>query len=140
MRQLIGYLRLIHGAFNLGAAILFICQALTGFKIRREREAGVIAPYLIKKHRSVGPVLVVLGLAGFISGLTIVFVHFGVLVKYHLHFAMGLALIFCLAATYAVSRRIKVNIPDWRTEHIALGLTVLSLYAVQIFLGLGILF
>ncbi len=112
MRQLIGYLRFIHGALNLGAAIFFIYQALTGLKIRRERAAGVIAPSLIRKHRTAGPVFAVLGLFGFVSGMTIVFIHFGVLVKYLLHFAVGLALVFCLIATYAVSRRIRISIAD----------------------------
>lgn len=140
MRQLIGYLRLIHGALNLGAAIFFIYQGLTGIRIRRERAAGAMIPSQVKKHRTTGPVLVILGFLGFISGITIVLMHFGILVKYPFHLAAGLALIFCLIATYMSSRKIKASVPDWRMVHFAFGLTVLSLYSVQVFLGLGILF
>ncbi len=140
VRQLIAYLRLLHGAFNLGVAIFFVYQGLSGLRIRRERAAGVMSPSLIRKHRSAGPVLTVLGLFGFISGVTIVVMHFGVLIKYFVHFVTGLALVSCLAATYLISGRIKVHAPDWRTLHFAFGLCVLGLYAVQVFLGLGILF
>ncbi len=94
----------------------------------------------VKKHRTTGPVLTVLGLVGFISGVTIVFMHFGILIKYAFHFAVGSALVFCLIAAYASSRGIKAGVPDGRIEHFAFGLSVLSLYSVQVFLGLGILF
>jgi Na+/H+ antiporter NhaD/arsenite permease-like protein len=139
VRQLIGYLRLLHGVFNVSVMVLFIYQGWVGLGIRRERSAGVTTPALIKKHRTAGPVLALFGLFGFISGIVIVLVHFGTLVKYPPHLAAGTALALCIIATFSISRRIRARVPDWRTLHFALGLGILSLYAAQVFLGLGIL-
>ena len=140
MRQLIGYLRLLHGAFNLFVMMFFIYQGRTGLRIRKERDKGIVTPSLIKKHRTAGPVLAVLGLLGFISGIVIVLFHFATVVKYPLHLAVGSALALCIAATYRISRGIKVHEPQWRTLHFAFGLGILNLYAAQVFLGFGILF
>ena len=140
MRQLIGYLRLLHGAFNIGAMFFSLYQGWTGLRIRRERDIGVMTPSLIKKHRTAGPVLALSGLFGFISGTVIVLVHFGTLVKYPPHLAVGTALALCIIATYSISRKIRTRLPDGRTLHFALGIGTLILYAVQVFLGLGLLF
>jgi hypothetical protein len=133
-------LRFFHGAFNLFVMMLFIYQGSTGLRIRREKEKGVITPSLINKHRTTGPVLAAMGLLGFISGIVIVLLHFATVVKYPLHLAFGLALALCIAATYRISREIKVHDPKWRTLHFAFGMGTLNLYAAQVFLGFGILF
>ena len=41
--------------------------------------------------------------------------------------------------TFIVSRRIKSLGSPWRTPHFLIGITILVLYAVQVFLGLDIL-
>jgi hypothetical protein len=140
VRQLIGYLRLFHGVFNLFVMMLFIYQGWTGLKIRRERNKGITTPSLIKKHRTAGPVLAVLGLSGFASGTVIILLHFGTLVKYPLHLAVGSVLALCISATYTISRAIRARDSRWRTPHFTIGLGILNLYAIQVFLGLGILF
>lgn len=81
-----------------------------------------------------------MGLFGYISGIIIVSIHFGTVVKYPPHLAVGSVLALCIAATYRVSGRIKVREPERRTLHSALGLGILNLYAIQVFLGFGILF
>jgi hypothetical protein len=140
VRQLIGYSRLLHGAFNLAVMILFTYHGWTGIRIRKERNAGAVTPSLIKKHRKAGPLFAALGLFGFMSGIIIVFIHFGVIVKYPPHLAVGSVLALCIVTTYGISRGIKIGLPEMRTMHFALGLCTLILYAAQIFLGLGLLF
>lgn len=99
-----------------------------------------MASSLIKKHRTAGPVLALFGLFGFISGIVMVLVHFGTLFKYPPHLAVGTALALCIVATYSISRRIRVRLPEGRTLHFALGLGTLILYVVQVFIGIGLLF
>ena len=120
--------------------IIFSYHGWIGIRIRRERKIGAMTPPLIKKHRTAGPVLAFFGVFGFISGIVIVLVHFSTLVKYPPHLAVGTALVFCIVATYSLSRRIRTRLSDGRTLHFALGLCTLILYAVQAFLGLGLLF
>jgi hypothetical protein len=133
-------MRLFHAAFNLGVMAFFFYQGWTGLRIRSERAEGVITPSLIKKHRTAGRYLALTGLFGYISGITIVSIHFGTVVKYPPHLAVGSVLVLCIAATYRVSGRIRVREPERRTLHSALGVGILGLYAIQVFLGLGILF
>lgn len=140
MRQLIGYLRLVHGAFNASVMVFFIYQGWVGLRIRRERLAGTMTPPVVRKHRKDGPVLALLAVIGYFSGLILVVAHFGKIVKYPYHLACGTALILTVAVIFSISGRIKVRSPEWRTVHVLMGLFVIGLYAVQLFLGLGMLF
>ncbi len=139
-RQLIPYLQLIHGSFNLLTAILFTYQGAMGFKIRGERRKGSPMPLAaIKRHRKLGPILTPLGIAGFFAGLTLVYIDAGDILKYPAHLAVGIALCILIGGAFLVSRRIKGSETTWRNPHFIIGIFILIVYYSQILLGLGVL-
>lgn len=138
-RDLIPYLRLLHGVFNTFIVVLFFYQARLGWKIRKGRKSGALALREMKRHRKLGPFLVILGISGFLAGLTLVFLDAGRLIKYPLHLFNGLLVVALISATFVISRKIRGSDSPARTPHFLLGLAILSLYCVQIILGLGIL-
>lgn len=139
-RQTIAYLRLLHGSYNFIVAALFMYQGWLGLRIRKERLAGMRTMPPVKRHRRTGPVIAVAGMLGFTGGLTLVHFDFGTWIQYPLHFLAGLLLTGLIMTAFLLSRMIKGADPRWRTPHFVTGLLILCLYAVQIFLGLGILF
>jgi hypothetical protein len=139
--HVISNLRLAHGIYNACVALLFFYQAWLGLKIRSARKAKAPLPFpFIKRHRKMGPVLTVLGVFGFFIGFALILVHTGRILKFPSHLFIGLALIVLLAAIYALSRKIKGPDSPHRTPHMLLGITILCLYIVEVFLGIGILF
>lgn len=138
--QLIPYLKLVHGSFNTIVMFLFLCQGWLGFTIRRQRKSGGPPLFkVIRRHRKFGPIFVFMGLAGFFAGLTLVTFDHGHVFKYPLHSIMGSLIALSLVTTFSISKRIRANKPAWRTLHFILGIFIISLYVIQIFLGLGIL-
>lgn len=135
-KELISYLKLLHGLYNTLVIMLFIYQGLLGFRIRRSQQRQLP---LIKRHRKIGPVAAVLGLAGFIAGIVVVFFDTGRVLKYPLHFLTGLSIAALIITTYLISRKIKGPEAYWRDRHYVLGILIIFLYLVQAFLGLGIL-
>ncbi len=139
-RQTLAYLRLLHGSYNAFVMFLFFYQGLLGLRIRKDRKTGGRATKSIKRHRKMGPVIAVLGVAGFLAGVVLVYIDKGHLLEYPLHFLTGLSIALSITATFFVSRKIKgIELP-WRVLHFRLGILIVSLYSIQIFLGLGILF
>lgn len=138
-RDLIPYLRLLHGVFNTFIAVLFFYQARLGWKIRKGRKSGALALREMKRHRKLGPFLVILGISGFLVGLMLVLIDTGSLVKYPLHLFNGLLIIALISVTFGISRKIKGSDSPLRTPHFIVGVCILFLYCVQIILGLGIL-
>lgn len=135
-KELISYLKLLHGLYNTLVIILFIYQGLLGFRIRKSQQRQL---HLIKRHRKIGPVAAVLGPSGFIAGMVIVFLDTGRVLKYPLHFLTGLSIASLLIITYLISKKIKGPEHYWRDRHYVLGILIIFLYLVQAFLGLGIL-
>ncbi|RJQ47185.1 MAG: DUF4079 family protein [Nitrospiraceae bacterium] len=135
-REIIPYLKLLHGAFNTVVILLFVYQGLLGLKIRKSDKKPL---HIIRWHRRVGPVIAVLGISGFIAGMTVVFLDTGRILKYPLHFITGFTIAALITATFIISRKIKGPEPYWRNRHFALGILIICLYLVQAFLGLGIL-
>jgi hypothetical protein len=139
-RQLIPYLALGHGLFNLLVFGLFVRQGWLGLAIRRARQNGTPPPLTaIRNHRRTGPLAALLGGAGFLAGIVLVIFDKGKLVAYPLHLSVGSVIVLTLGGLYALSRRIKGADSPYRTSHARLGLLLLCLYLVQGFLGLGIL-
>jgi hypothetical protein len=139
-KQLLAYLRLVHGGFNTVVMLLFFYQGWLGFTIRRARKAPGPLPFpVIKRHRTLGPVLAVLGGLGFLAGLTLVLLNTGNVLEYPPHFSAGLVLVVLIIAAYKISRDIKGPDSPYRTPHFILGIAVLCLYLVQVFLGIGVL-
>ncbi|MBI4684326.1 MAG: DUF4079 family protein [Nitrospirae bacterium] len=140
-KQTIAYLRLVHGAYNTLMMFLFIYQGSLGLRIRRQRKAGGKPQFnIIKRHRKTGPVLAVMGIAGFFAGVTLAYLDYGHLLKYPLHFIIGWDIALLISATFFISGKIKGPDHKWRNLHFSLGILILTLYPVQLFLGTGILF
>jgi len=140
-KQIIAYLKLIHGAFNTFVMLLLIYQGWFGLRIRNIRRAGRPPDFkTIKRHRKNGPLFTILGCLGFIAGAIIVYLDEGEIFEYPIHFIMGLVITFSLITTYLISKRISGAESPLRTPHFILGIGILVLYLVQVFLGLGILF
>lgn len=131
----------IHGAYNFTIFLFFLYQAGVGLKIRGERLHG-IPPHFqsIKRHRQLGPLLVVGGIFGFLAGLLMVYLEDGHVAEYPIHFAIGLLITFLLILTFVVSRQIRVHEIKSRTLHLAVGVLILFFYGIQVLLGLNIIF
>ena len=139
-KTLIEYAKVVHGSFNGAITLAFFYQAWLGQTIRRRRQVKA-APELtaIKRHRKIGPPLVLLGALGFLAGLMLVYIDLGHFLEYPLHFITGACITFCLIATYTISRKIRAG-RSWRTPHALLGALILLLYVAQVLIGLGVLF
>lgn len=138
-KELLAYLKYAHGLYNTTVMLLFFHQGWVGMTIRRQRLGeGDVSLTSRKRHRRTGPVLALMGVLGFIAGLTLVMVDEGNLLKYPLHLFVGSAIILLIVATYRVSRHIKGLDAPFRTPHFILGVTLLVLYLIEVFLGLGI--
>jgi hypothetical protein len=133
------YLKLLHGLYNFLVMLLFIRQGWLGLGIRKNRANGR-PPNLtaIKRHRRSGPVLAFLAGGGFLAGLTLTCFDHGHLIHFPAHFMTGSALVLLIGITYLVSRQIKGLALPWRNGHGALGIIILTLYPIQVYLGLGI--
>jgi hypothetical protein len=140
-KQIIAYLKPMHGAFNMLVMLLLIYQGWMGLRIRNIRRAGKPPDFkTIKRHRKNGPIFTILGCLGFIAGAIIVYLDEGEIFEYPLHFIIGLVITFSLITTYLISKRISGAESPLRTPHFILGIGILVLYIVQVFFGLGILF
>lgn len=138
-KQTISYLRLAHGSYNITVMFLFIFQGTLGLRIRKGRKSGIKSFEIIKRHRKLGPILAFMGGIGSLAGLTLVYIDYGNLLKYPLHLITGSAIVFSITSTFLISRKIKGPESPFRTLHFRLGILILSLYLIQVFLGLGIL-
>lgn len=138
-RELIAILKLVHGLFNLTVTLLFFYHARNGLLIRRARRGNTPLPlHAIKRHRRMGPVLAILGGAGFTAGLTLVTLDTGDPLKYPPHLSVGMAILLLLFLTYRVSREIAGPSAPQRDLHYRLGIAILALYLVNVFLGIGV--
>ena len=135
-KELIEYLKLFHGAYNSVIMLLIVYQGTLGLKIRKSPNLPV---HIIRRHRKIGPVAVVLGITGFFAGMNIVFLDHGRIFKYPLHFMCGLMIVTLLITTYIISKKIRGPEKYWRNRHFAVGIVIVLLYVVQILLGLGVL-
>lgn len=140
-KHLLAYLRPAHGVYNAIVVLLFLYQGQLGFRIRRARKAGA-APLFekIKRHRRMGPVLVILGGLGFLEGLTLVMLDSGKVLQFPLHLFTGLTIVVLLIATYKISKDIKGPDSSYRTPHFVLGSAILCFYLVDVVIGIGVLF
>lgn len=138
-KEILVYLRLAHGAFNTLIFSFIVYQGLLGYRIRRARLAGMQPGNINKRHRQNGPVLVLLGIAGFFSGMLLVYLDHGHLLKYPLHFINAAAISITLVGLFILSKKIKGAAALWRKAHFTLGLITVFIYCLQLLLGLGIL-
>jgi len=137
--HIIAYLKLLHAVYNFTMMVLFLRQGRLGLQIRKGRLTGSPPFQLIKRHRRNGPLLAFMGVCGFLSGVIIVGIDSGELLKYYYHFLVGLSLASLIITTFVVSKRIKEPAPYWRNIHLSIGLLIIFFYVVQLFMGLNIL-
>lgn len=134
------YLKILHGSFNTVVGLLFLYQGSLGLRIRKERRAGGQRNVtVIKRHRRWGPILAILGVAGYLAGAVLVYIDKGHLVGYSIHLMAGSCIALLIMTTFIISRKIKGSESPWRTPHFVIGLFILSLYLLQIYIGLNIL-
>jgi len=135
-REVIAYLKLFHGAFNTCILVLFVYQGMLGRRIRR----ADTRPFdVIRRHRKIGPAAAVLGVSGFMAGMTVLYLDAGHIVKYPLHFITGLIVVVLIMTTWIISTKIKGEDPSWRNRHYTIGILIIIFYFIQAILGLGIL-
>jgi hypothetical protein len=140
-REWLDVLRIAHGSYNTIIALAFGYQGWLGLKLRRERRAGGARDFVIvRKHRNRGPLLVLLGILGYVAGVVLIYADKGHLFKYPLHHIVGLGIVILLTTTFFIARKIKGPESPWRNRHVVVGIGILCLYLVQLFLGLNILF
>lgn len=139
-RELLADLRIVHGLFNFAVVLLFFYTARYGLMIRRSRKNGVPMPVAaVIRHRTLGPILALLGGLGFAAGLTLVWLDTGNLLKYPAHLLTGAAIVTLILTTFLVSRKIRGPNSPYRDTHFRLGVAILTLYVLEVFLGLGVL-
>lgn len=139
-RELIAILKLVHGIFNTSVMLLFYYHARNGISIRLARRRETPLPVqAIKRHRKMGPMLALLGLAGFSAGLILTLVDTGRLFMYPSHLFTGASIVLLLFVTYRVSRKIAGRSLPERDLHYRLGIVILALYLVNVVLGIGVL-
>ncbi len=130
-----------HGLYNLLIIFLFLYQGWLGFKIRRDRmRDNPTAVKILKKHRKLGPIFSILGLIGFLSGLTVAYIAYRQFFTSNLHFIAGSIITILIAINYLFSRKIQGVESLWRVAHFVTGVTLICLYFIQAFLGVVILF
>jgi hypothetical protein len=131
--------KLAHGSFNTLLALAFLYQAWMGLSIRRGRNRSELQVKAVRRHRRLGPILVVLGILGFCLGVLLVYIDKGRVLEYPPHLAVGSLIVLFLLGQYAVSKKIKGPESPWRTPHLAVGVGIILLYVLQIVIGVGIL-
>lgn len=131
--------KIVHGSFNALLALVFFYQAWMGLAIRKGRKKKQPQILIVKRHRRLGPLLVIMGLSGYLIGLILILIDKGRLLEYPLHLAVGSSIVFFLLGQYAVSKKIKGPESSLRTPHLVIGIAILCLYVLQIIIGLGVL-
>ena len=140
-KEWLDVLRIAHGSYNTIVALAFVYQGRLGLKIRKERKAEGTRDFdIIRRHRNRGPILVLLGILGYVAGAVLIYADKGYLFKYPLHHIVGLGIVALLAATFFITRKIKGPESPWRNRHIVISIGILCLYLVQLFVGLNVLF
>ena len=130
-----------HGLYNTVVFLLFAWQGWLGSKIRIERLGrGPRTTAFITKHRKFGPVLTLLGIAGFLSGAIIVYFVSGHIFYRQVHFIAGSVLTILIITVFLISRKIRERRTPFRTLHMATGIATICLYLLQIYIGVGMLF
>jgi len=139
-KQILANLRLLHGLYNIIIALLFFYQGWLGLAIRRQRKAGKSSGITsVKRHRKLGPVIAILSITGLFSGIILALIDKGNILEYPLHLVAGVILVLFILTSYSISKKIRGRDSPYRTPHFILGITILSLYLLQLFLGLGVL-
>jgi hypothetical protein len=138
---IIAYVKYAHGLYNGIVILLFVCQGWLGLRIRRGRIDGNPPEVMyVRRHRKFGPALAVLGIFGFLGGVGAVSLAEGRIFEHPLHFLTGLTICALIITTVVVSRKIRGRETGIRTVHYLIGMIILSLYCIQAYLGIQMIF
>jgi len=138
--ELLVILRLVHGSYNFMLMLLLGYHAFNGLQIRRARLEKTPLPLrALKLHRRMGPLLVLFVCAGFFAGLTLVLLDTGKVLQYPLHLLAGIFIVILILSLFYVSKKIAGPSILQRNLHFRLGLTLLTLYVVNVIIGIGVL-
>ena len=139
-KEFIAYFKVVHGFFNLCMLALFCFQGWMGYLIRQARSSGAPVPLdTVRRHRKAGPVFALWGILGYLAGIVVVLLDKGTVFEYPLHLLAGSLIAAVIVSLYVVSRKISGQDPHYRNIHFGLGMLLLTLYVIQVLLGLGIL-
>jgi hypothetical protein len=140
LREWLDFIRYLHGSYNAIIFFALLYQGWIGWTIRRERLSGGNRNMsFVGRHRKTGPVLTLLAILGYFAGVALVFIDKGHIFEFLFHAVTGLCIVCFITITVLISRQIKGTQSPWRNPHSVVGLIILSLYAIQILLGLNIL-
>ena len=135
------YLKYAHGLYNILVIMLFLYQGWLGLKIRHGRISGNPQEVkFVRRHRKFGPFLAILGISGFAGGIGTAYLSEGEIFEYPLHFLTGLTISSLIILTFLVSRKIRGPESPWRNPHYIIGIVIITLYFVQAYLGIGMVF
>jgi hypothetical protein len=140
MLDLMPYMKYLHASYSGFIALLVFYQGWIGFKIRNERLAG--RPPIVKvvrRHRKMGPILTLMGIAGFFAGAITVYLNEGRFFEHPIHFVIGLLIAAFVSTTFVLSKKIKSQDSPLRNTHFIIGLVIICLYCIQIFVGTSML-
>ena len=139
--SLLMYFRYGHGLYNIVVIMLFLFQGWLGQQIRNRRNAGNPPEVkFVRRHRKLGPSLAILGIFGFVGGISTAYLSEGEIFEHPIHFLTGLTISALIITTFLVSRKIRGRESTWRTVHYFIGLVIISLYVFQAYLGIRMLF
>jgi len=133
-------MKYLHALYSGFIALLVFYQGWIGFKIRRERVAGrppIVK--VVKRHRKMGPVITIMGIAGFFAGAITVYLNEGRFFQHPIHFVIGLSIAAFVSTTFVISRKIRSQDSPLRHPHFIVGLVIICLYCIQIFVGISML-
>jgi len=140
MHDLMPYLKYLHASYSGFIALLVFYLGWMGFKIRRGRVAGrppVVK--VVKRHRKMGPIIALMGIAGFFAGAITVYLNEGRIFGHPIHFIIGLSIAAFVSTTFVISRKIRSQDSPLRTPHFIVGLVIICLYCIQTFIGINML-
>jgi hypothetical protein len=141
MHDLMPYLKYLHALYSGSIALLVFYQGWIGLKIRRKRIAGQ-PPVVkaVKRHRTMGPIVALMGIAGFFAGAVSVYLNDGRIFEHPVHFIIGLSIAALIFITYLISKKIKAGEPTFRNLHLFIGVVIICFYFIQAFIGINMLF
>ena len=135
----VSILQVAHVLANSALFFALAYQGLLGWRIRNRRVKGALQDFgVVKRHRTLGPILATLLPIGYLAGLSTTYIGRALWVRYPGHFAVGTALLVVMGSAALVSKKIRGPLSPWRAPHFALGLLLLCGFLAQIFLGLNI--
>jgi hypothetical protein len=139
-KEALANIRYLHGSYNILMMLLFFYQGRLGLTIRKARISGSPPPLASKrKHRRNGPILALFAILGFFGGLALVYFDHHNFFEYPIHLFTGFLLSSLILISFALSRNIREEPSPWRRPHFLIGIAVLSLYILQVLIGMGIL-